>query len=438
MALIEQRKPAPPQPSTARDEAPAHPAWRKIRLPLRAALLRLERQAVVIPLGLAIGLIAAAGVFLLSAPKIEVRVIDVLPSSSVHQVDRLVLEIQNRSSASLQPRIAVQKGGWQPYAWVVDGGPQSLAPGESGVYQAHTDLPYRMINLVDGALLVVTDAGGRYELRGTAKIVPDYTYLDPDIVYNPNYVHGAQANALPYGWGLDARTSAGPTLSVQSTDQAFQAIEIAFTPAAGSGVWETAGITQTIPFPSNGLKVWVMPSWTLSLAGSQLESAYGVEFRDDLGHVLWILYGPEAREGYLAENHYYQVRLAPINVWSEQRIDLGAIYERLGWQLPSLQRVTRGDLALFSRMVSVRLFVGVNRADPAGEVRARFGPLLVDQAADPAGARIEAALRSPAEYFQALGDYEQMLGNEESARAYYDRSTWYQGHVDYAGLELGN
>ena len=327
-----------------------------------------------------------------------------------HQINRLSIRVSNTADKEIRPRIAVHSGAHQAYPWLIESGPTSLAPGQDGYYEISTDLPYRMIDLVRGALVVVTDASGDYRVRSILEIPPDSSLIPPDNIFNSSYLHGPQEGEIPWGWRIEKQTQDPiPVLDYQ-TSEGFRAVEIGFIPTLGSDTWEYVGLIQRTPFPIGELSVWVHPPPLQPTAIVEPTVAYGLEF-DDGSHKLWILFGPETGAGYLAENHYYFFQPAPPDVWSLQQIDLRTIYDQLDWKLPPIQRVVRGDLELLSRMVTVKLIVAARDQQEAGTVTGMFGPLTIAQDRGSINERAADTVSYEAEYYTAIGDQKRRQRN---------------------------
>jgi hypothetical protein len=110
-------------------------------------------------------------------------------------------------------------------------------------------------------------------------------------------------------------------------------------------------------------------------------------------------------------------RSLPAGTWSEQSVDLAALYARLGWPLPPLKRTTRGNVELLTRGTSLTLFVAV-RNRPGGETpHAEFGRARFEESAEAPGNRIRERIAKQREYALALAQIEAERRNHERARA---------------------
>jgi hypothetical protein len=136
-----------------------------------------------------------------------------------------------------------------------------------------------------------------------------------------------------------------------------------------------------------------------------------------------VLFGPSGpREGYLSPSHYFVERQLAAGVWSEQTIDLGAIYDRLGWPLPPLTRTVRANVELLTRGVSLTLFVAARNRPRPQLLTAEFGPARISSGADAVRQRIQQRVERQEEYSQALQDLEKKRRNFERARELRERT----------------
>ena len=323
--------------------------------------------------------------------------------TSPHEINRLLLRVVNTANQEITPRIGVHSRGHQPYPWLIESGPLSLMPGQEGLYEISTDLPFRMIDLVSGALVVVTDASGDYRVRGSLEIQRDPSLIPPDNIFNSAYLHGPREDEIPWGWQIESTSPQPVSVRYLETSEGFWAVELGLMPTSDSELWESVALSQWILFPTGELSAWVHPPPLVSNPRAVPSSAYGLEF-DDGSHKLWISFGPDTGSRHLSENHYYRYQSAPTGEWSRQLIDLRSIYDELGWTLPPLQRVVRGDLELLTRMVTVKLIVAARGQQAADSVIGMFGPLEILQGRIPETERVAEAVTNQAEYSTAIGD----------------------------------
>lgn len=369
-----------------------------------------HRATPAILIGALLGVTACLAYFAAPAP-VSVSLIsgDAL---NLQFINRLAVSVTNHSDERLTPRIAVMSAFHQPFAWEMSGGPPALGPGETAVYQATTDLPYRWIHLTQGAQIVVMDAGGNYNLRGSFFIPPDASLRENAAIFNAAY---AMTDNVPSGWQL-AGSGEVETAVTANQSAPVPAITLTLHPDVSASGWTSATLGQTIPFPFADVTAWLFPP---SAVGGTL--AYGLEV-DDGHHRLWLLYGGAAGEGFLAANHAYISHPAPPQLWQPYTFNLADIYAQLGWSLPPWQRFVRGNLEYLTPMVTVRLLLAA-RDLPAVPLAAQFGALAVAAASDDSRQRqIAANVAQAADYYRALGDLAQDRRNNETAQRHYQRA----------------
>jgi hypothetical protein len=365
-------------------------AWELLnRLPARAARWAQARPrftAGVLAASVS-SILLAAGYSLQTSESVAVELVDARLRFSGDIGDMDVL-VHNTTDATLRPRFAVQRASWQPYPWDIVSGPPTLASGQSERYRIRTDIPHRALPLAEGGQLVVTEATGNYRVRGTLKIAPDDSILDPGAVFNPRYLVFSDGALLPWGWTLQRATDQPPGIAYTRTADGSRAIELGFRANPGHGEWEGVGIAQGVLFPDADIRIWVKPPEAVPDVEAALTTAYGLELHDGQRR-LWVLFGPGSpSEGYLAPNHYYIHRSLPAGTWSEQRVDAASIYARLDWPLPPPKRTVRGNVELVTRGTSLTLFVAARNLEHAQRRSAQFGPVRIEPSPDAVRRRI--------------------------------------------------
>jgi hypothetical protein len=270
---------------------------------------------------------------------------------------------------------------------------------------------------------VVTEASGNYRVRGTLKIVPDQSFVDPGAIFNSSYLVLADDGAdIPWGWTLQRATDQTPIIEHTRTTDGSRAIQLGFRVDPGRGDWEAVGIAQGVLFPDADIRIWVNPPDPGPDTEASLTTAYGLESHDGRRR-LWVLFGPSGpSEGYLGPNHYYIHRSLPAGTWSEQTVDLGSIYARLGWPLPPLRRTVRGNVELVTRGTSLTLFVAARNRLRLELLTGQFGPARIDPGVDPVRQRIRRRVERRGEYYLALSDLEKARRNFDRARELHEKN----------------
>jgi uncharacterized membrane protein len=366
----------------------------------------------------AIGIICALAItWRGSVSVLAVEVSDLAMNASLYEIEAMELTIRNTTGREVAPRIAVQQAGWQPYAWHIDSGPLTLAPGQQALYWVSTDVRYRRFSLADGAMVVVTDASGDYAVRGMARVTPDRSLLDPAL-YNTQY-RAVLHQAVPYGWQLESTLPASDIRLGYDATAGFRTVELGLVTPDAVGTWESASLGQRVFYDAGDMLIWVRPPASASGADGPLQVAYGLEFSDDQQRRLWILFGPGTGQRALAENHQVVHVDAPVGVWSQQRVNPGAITEHLGWTPPPFQRVAVGDLELVTRTITLRLLLAA-RDQPGGtRISGEFGPLSLDPRPDSFARRTAEVVEDRWSYYLALSKVAAQERSFEQAGAYY-------------------
>jgi len=367
--------------------------------------------------------ILLAAAYVLQANKsVAVELADVQLRPFSPDIDDMVVFVRNTTDTTIRPRFAVQRASWQPYPWDIVSGPLSLAPGQSGRYRIRTDVPYRAVPLSEGGQLVVTEASGNYRVRGTLKIAPDDSFADPGAIFNSSYLALSDGADIPLGWTLQRATEQTPVIEHTRTADGSRAIQLGFRVNPGRGDWEGVGIAQGVLFPDADIRIWVNPPDFGPDNEASLTIAYGLELHDG-GRRLWVLFGPSGpSEGYLGPNHYFIHRSLPAGTWTEQTVDLGSTYARLGWPLPPLKRTVRGNVELVTRGTSLTLFLAARNRLRSEPLTAQFGPARIEPGVDPVPTRIRHRVERRGEYYLAWSDLERGRRNFDRARELHEKA----------------
>lgn len=281
-------------------------------------------------------------------------------------------------------------------------------------------MPYRAFSLTEGAQIVVTDASGDYRLRGAMKVPVDQSLLDPGGIFNASYFHGPEEDAPPIGWALDEEAEDVLLRYPQRQASGSRSVEVGFTPTEEQEEWEYVGLSQRLFYSTDDLVAQVHPPQFVSLPSRPLRAVYGLEFEDGV-HRLWVLFGSGTGERYLDDDHYVIYRDAPLETWSEQRINLHEIYTRLGWFPPPYERVVDNNLELVTQPVTVRWILATREQEEPEAVRARFGPLTVDMDPDAIVSRTALQVENQWNHLMALADVAVEQRNFDRADEYFIR-----------------
>ncbi|MBI3361554.1 MAG: tetratricopeptide repeat protein, partial [Chloroflexi bacterium] len=322
------------------------------------------------------------------------------------------VRLANASDRAMFPRFAVQRDpGLQPLPLRIVSGPESLKPGEAGQYvvEAGTFRPG------EGGQIVITDAGGDYELRAVLTIPADPTSDNTDRIVNPTFGRWTAEATAPSDWRMQATAGSSATAEIRTVEgRAALAIHLRNgSPRSDlAAVW----LTQTVTFPDT-FAVWVYPT---AASTDPHDTAYGIELYDGT-HRLWILFGDSDSQGNLAPDYYFVTLRSPQRAWSRQTVEVGQLYERLGWRLPAFILRNRNGLEFAARQVQLSLLVA-SRSKESLEV---FGPLEQDETWAQPDALVSDAISHPDIYYVNRGDEYRRQRNYDLAVDAYRRALSY-------------
>jgi hypothetical protein len=320
-------------------------------------------------------------------------------------VDRMTVALSNNSDEVMTPRFAVQHPDQylNPLSWHLDQGPATLDPGETAIYEISTDLHTYGFLLHEGAQIVATDASGNYGLRAVARLEPDFTYLWPEAITNPEYrVWDTARNAPTHWYLLDDPPASARASPVYKKGRLAVELEVdTRTPGL-----KTTALQNLITYQPGPFGIWLYLDPALAEAPS---TAYGLEFEDD-EHRLRVLFtaadgsGREAAyrdAAYGDPSRAYVVqRNIPVGTWTYQEIDLPALYAEVGWEPPPwIPAVFRGLDGHF-QLLWLRLLVETS-AETEGDLTATFGAIEQDYRISPE-LRMAQTLDDPAGFYIRL------------------------------------
>lgn len=326
------------------------------------------------------------------------------------QINRLEVEVTNTTHDTMRPRFGVHnKDTSNPQPWLIESGPMTLQPGETGIYRI---VSTGQDNLVaqDPAQLVIYDAQGRYANTRVVTLKGEPTFLWPDAIPNSRFIYWDDNQTAPIFWGLRVSPfGAGEASLIQKAGQ--EAVELRLNHTFPGETYVL--ISSSVLFPSKPFGIWVYVDDSVARAPS---AQVGLEINDGQRH-LWFLFVPGESTGPVPDNTVKEFAV-PVNTWVFQTIDLATIYAQAGWTLPPLEQTFYRGLSADFRMIDLSLFLMGTGSQQ--DVRAYFGPieqdhyriapetLMAETLADPAGyyARLGAGYRENHNYDRALTAYE--------------------------------
>lgn len=295
-------------------------------LPAVLTSSRTRWKRTLIPLGLLAAVnLAVWALLLIRLPSIGLRLeapSGIAPFGS-SLVSQLTLAVENNSAEVLTPRFSVQMDrSTEIFSWRILSGPQTLAPGESGEYVITGDYnPTKMFGPRRGAQVVLSDAGGRYELRALATVSMGDDYEHAGAIRNADYrfiVEGA--NSLDQ-WTFDTDGQSAALSADPIGDRPVVQL------SAQNRLTTPLRLSQTTTLPDT-LALWVHPP-----LGGVRAGLYGLEIIDNEERRLWLLFG-------LPENVRVDSNRAIIGIpaepqtWTRLTFDFADLYARAGWEMP--------------------------------------------------------------------------------------------------------
>jgi len=338
--------------------------------------------------------LVAAGLFMASESPVSIEAIP--PYLTVDgQVVHMAVRVENNSDATLTPRFGVQHSisSYNPLPWYIKSGPLALQPGESAVYQIASD-GQLTFPASSAAQVVVTDAGGAYALRGIATIGPDRSFLWPDAIPNPEFLFWDSTATAPIFWGLRAEPAGAGVASygeIAGQGALMLALEDQY---AGP---KRLALDTLIPMPRSPLGIWVHAD-AAPASGTQ----YGIEFLEDARR-LTLRFGERHQVERPSKGHVILERPVPAGTWSYQEIDLEALYQQAGWDLPvPFQPVVYRNVDADFRTLTMSLFL--SSGGTADGTRVYFGPVVQEEfQLDPETLMAE-TLEDPVGYYFRLAE----------------------------------
>jgi hypothetical protein len=362
-----------------------------------------------------------SGIYYLSAhPLITARLNTPIPTSyGGGLMSQLHVTVTNSDNRAFNPRFAVQHdGGTQALPWSIISGPESLDSGDSAEYVIGNDGGYLDALPVDqGGQVVVSDANGSYLRRALVSVPANRSAASSDLIHNPDFVYWNDDGSLPVNWDVHASGSNSVTAKFQEVE-GHQALTLNLQNTLEEPEPFLVRLTQRISFPGQ-FSIWVHPALEMSPTSGEV---YGLEL-DDGFHRLWILFGSTESKTVIAPaNHAVMYLPAPLNVWSQQTIDLAPLYQRLNWKLPAYS-VRAGALIDHPvRQIDMSLIASNN---VTLESMWLFGAIEQDRDAMSLDHLVADTLAHPDVYYVYIGNQYRLQRNYEQAMQAYTKALSY-------------
>jgi uncharacterized membrane protein len=350
--------------------------------------------------------------------------------SSDGYVNNMTVVLANNSNEVMTPRFFVQHQDQllNPLSWHIDEGPPTLGPDESATYKISTDKNTFGFLFHEDAQVVATDARGNYELRAVARLQPDFTYLWPEAISNPDFRFWDTAANTPSFWYLlNEPSGAGRVTPVYKDSR----VSLKITLDTSSPGYKWTALQNLITYQHKAFGIWLYVDPTLE---NRSDVAYGLEF-DDGEHRLWLLFGAEEYAGGAPDGVRIVQRSLPVGTWIYQEIDLPVLYAGAGWEPPPFKPAVFRGLDADFQLLWLRLMVAAT-ADTGEEISAYFGPFEQDYHVTPQ-LRMAQALDDPAAYYIRLAQTHSRDRNYLRALEAYEQALWFSPYSTEAleGIE---
>jgi uncharacterized membrane protein len=307
-------------------------------------------------------------------------------------VNNITVVLANDSNEVMTPRFSVQHQNQllNPLSWHIDEGPSTLGPGQSATYKISTNKNTFGFLFHEDAQVVATDASGNYGLRAVARLQPDFTYLWPEAITNPDFRFWDTDDNAPSFWPL---LSEPPGSGRVTPDYKDGRVSLKVTLDTSSPGYKWTALQNLITYQHKAFGIWLYVDPALE---NRSDVAYGLEF-DDGEHRLWLLFGAEEYGGSVPDGVRIVQRSTPVGTWVYQEIDLPALYAEVGWEPPPFKLAVFRGLDADFQLLWLSLMVATT-AETGEEISAYFGPFEQDYHVTPQ-LRMAQALDDPAAYY---------------------------------------
>lgn len=384
-------------PGTATGSLRSHLGGATRRLPHPSALPR-RRKLVVLLVVLVLAVLATAGTAVAgheaSTLDASVTVLDYGDPTDRHRVTRLTVAVENHGDRSIRPAFDVLHSelGTHNY-WRVASGPPRLAPGERAAFEIVPRHPAFALPIGGRYVLGVGDRGSQL---GTT-VVRSVPVTPLDGVRNPRFAHwrtpyGATTPA-PADWRI-AESDRGVERTLLANASGDPRLTVSGVERTG-GPWAMVGLRQRVPFPET-LTLTATPGTVLDAPTADPSRFAGLQLADGDRRV-WIGFAdvPErtVRTRTRGELSYAMVYLpADAGERVTRTVDVGALYERRGWERPPARSLSVDGVPYRGPHVGLLAFAAVYPDTPATAASLRLhavsttGPSLTTPEPEPVGA----------------------------------------------------
>ncbi len=371
-------------------------------------------------------------------------------------VQRIDLQITNRSSRDFAPRFWAQGLSFQPLSWRIDAGPRVLAPGATSRYSVSAIQNISEFELARGGNLTVTDLGSSF--RKMIRFEPDAAAFSPEEIPNASFRAWDVSIAAPTYWKLVQDRSPGAYLMPVS-DSTHAALTLhldgdaastgrksfLYCPAlpscyamAGAIGRFTAGdvlpgdehlvaaMTELAGRPEP-FTIWAKTPPAANRA-PEWEERYGISLTFN-HQPAFVALGGEPGRGRLRDGTPYEVVPGPRGEWARYTVDLGAVQKAYAQNVYPQARTPLIRFPLLDIPV-VQVFLSLTYAARGDAARsAEFGIIEDSLRGRDSVARVYRGIAEhPGQVDAWRASYEADLGNLARASEHIERARQLESH----------
>jgi hypothetical protein len=324
------------------------------------------------------------------------------------RIAEITVQLHNGSQREVTPEFFLQPR-FEDYSssWRIIDGPMRLSPGDSANYTIEPPAPDK--GFFVGTRLVAIDSGGNW---GGPLVLGEYEdYSFPDSSFNSRFHLWTRGASAPNGWQLEAAPPSHAGIAVTTVDER-NAVALQIEQSDGPTI---SALETTIGFPYQPFQVWI---WHDALPET---ATFAVEF-DDGQHQALVDFAATTAETRVTLNRYREQRPVPEGEWTLQTIDLLAIYETAGWELPEMRNTVYRELELDWRLVKVRIVLAGRPDQP---IEAYVGEIVPTLERVPPSVLIHESLDDPASTYHRIAMLHLRMRNDHLALAALETALQY-------------
>lgn len=297
-------------------------------------------------MGLVVVFAVAVGTLRDHGQPMSIEVVTLDDPEQIGRITQMTVKVHNNGARVSQPVFSVLSSFPYPVRWRSISGPQTLSPGVTATYTLKSPAD-GTIPIGDDTVVRVNDIHSRTfaasrPVRTTLENAPALV----NAAFSEWLFDGATGQQEPLGWIVEGlRSPIGANLRItRATVVGRQAV--AFRIGSRVPGWRGIRMDQDISDSKRISRLFavafviaVYPTFSSTpgygpLSLGEPGNVFGIQVYAD-AHWLWILFS-DRYEGWNIQPDAATLTLhAPLGQWSSHRIDLGAVYRRLGWSEPN-------------------------------------------------------------------------------------------------------